>query len=69
MSQETCLNVCSASPAFYGGGGVVLFAGISAAAIPFGVAAAFLFVFLLDVVLTLQLLAIKRQIAHRPLLK
>lgn len=49
---------------FYGVGGCILCAEISAAAIHLGIAAAFLFVFLPEAVAPLQFPAEKRRIAH-----
>lgn len=57
----------SANSSIYGVGGCFLFAEISAAAIHFGIAAAFLFVFLPEAVAPLQLPAERRRIAHWPL--
>ena len=57
----------SANSSIYGAGGCILCAEISAAAIHFGIAAAFLFVFLPEAVAPLQLPAERRRIAHWPL--
>ena len=57
----------SANSSIYGVGGCILCTEISAAVIHFGIAAAFLFVFLPEAVTPLQLPAERRRIAHWPL--